>query len=265
MNYSFDVEMAKKLGVNEAIMLQNIVFWLKKNKANRKNFFDGRYWTYNSYKAFVELFPFWSEPQIKRIIQSLAEQGVIVKGNYNESPYDRTNWYSLTDEYAFLIGGNDLSDETKSSAQKNEVVPSILTDRKPDRKPDRKTDEDILSGRASTVSEIQEIVEYLNKKSGTSYRHTTPKTVSLLKARIREGFKLEDFKTVIDKKVALWGKDPKMQAYLRPETLFGTKFESYLNEKVSLGKLAHASGAFSEKVSKHFDALQAWANSDDAI
>lgn len=110
MTYSFDTELAQKLGVNEAILLQNIVFWLLKNKANGANYYDGRYWTYNSHKAFKELFPFWTENQIRRILESLFEKGVILKGDYNSSPYDKTKWYALSDKYAYLIGLNSQSD-----------------------------------------------------------------------------------------------------------------------------------------------------------
>lgn len=78
----------------------------------------------------------------------------------------------------------------------------------------------------------KEIVSHLNKRAGTSYRHTTAKTQQLIKARFKEGFTEEEFKTVIDKKVKTWLNDLKMNKFLRPETLFGTKFESYLNEKV---------------------------------
>ena len=77
------------------------------------------------------------------------------------------------------------------------------------------------------------IVSYLNEKAGTAFKHTTGKTKSAIKARIAEGFTIDDFKTVIDKKCAEWIGDPKMEKYLRPETLFGTKFEGYLNAKVS--------------------------------
>jgi uncharacterized phage protein (TIGR02220 family) len=92
------------------------------------------------------------------------------------------------------------------------------------------------------IKYIVEIVDYLNEKAGTSYRHTTKKTQRLIRARLKEGFTVEDFKTVIDKKVAEWLHDPKMSQYLRPETLFGTKFESYLNQKVvRKGARYHAS------------------------
>lgn len=77
----------------------------------------------------------------------------------------------------------------------------------------------------------REIVDYLNQKAGTKYRSTTKKTQSLIKARYHEKFTLDDFKKVIDNKVAEWKSDNEMAKYLRPETLFGTKFESYLNQK----------------------------------
>ena len=75
------------------------------------------------------------------------------------------------------------------------------------------------------------IVEHLNKSASTKYKSTTTKTQNLIKARAEEGFTLEDFITVIDKKVAEW-KNSDMEKYLRPETLFGTKFESYLNANI---------------------------------
>ena len=81
----------------------------------------------------------------------------------------------------------------------------------------------------STKYPFKEIIEHLNQKSGKNYRYSSKATQKHIKARIKEGFTLEDFKRVIDWKVSKWiGTD--MEQYLRPETLFGTKFESYLNE-----------------------------------
>jgi uncharacterized phage protein (TIGR02220 family) len=74
-----------------------------------------------------------------------------------------------------------------------------------------------------------EIVAALNGALGTSYRPTSKKTRQLIHARWAEGFRLPDFEAVIATMSAAWLNDPKMAAYLRPETLFGTKFESYLN------------------------------------
>lgn len=75
------------------------------------------------------------------------------------------------------------------------------------------------------------IIAYLNKKAGTHYRASSKATQRLIKARWNEGFKPEDFKKVIDVKTYEWLNDANMYKYLRPETLFGTKFEGYLNEQ----------------------------------
>lgn len=78
--------------------------------------------------------------------------------------------------------------------------------------------------------DIVEIVTYLNDVANKNYRHTTRKTQQLIRARMNEGFSVDDFKKVIDIKNAEWKDSTKMQKFIRPETLFGTKFESYLNQ-----------------------------------
>ena len=78
---------------------------------------------------------------------------------------------------------------------------------------------------------IVEILDHLNKRVGTNYKSTTKKTRDLIKARFNEKFTVDDFKTVIDKMCVEW-MNTDMQKYLRPETLFGNKFESYLNREV---------------------------------
>ena len=77
----------------------------------------------------------------------------------------------------------------------------------------------------------EEITGYLNEKSGSQFRSSTKKTQTLIKARFNEGFKIDDFKRVIDIKTNEWLNNKDMSKYLRPETLFGTKFESYLNQE----------------------------------
>lgn len=84
---------------------------------------------------------------------------------------------------------------------------------------------------AEFCANVKEIVEYLNSAIGSHYKPSVEKTRTFIRARLREGFTVEDFKTVIDKKARAWLGNREMQKYLRPETLFGTKFESYLNEQ----------------------------------
>ena len=82
----------------------------------------------------------------------------------------------------------------------------------------------------------KDVIDYLNLKAGTAFRSTSKDTQKHIRARIDEGYTLDDFKKVIDSKVSQWGKEPRpgekdMRVYLRPSTLFGTKFEGYLQEK----------------------------------
>lgn len=86
----------------------------------------------------------------------------------------------------------------------------------------------------NSSEQIEEIVNYLNEKSGSHYRTSTQNTKKHIRARLRDGYSVSDFKTVIDKKVKSWT-GTKMEPYLRPDTLFGSKFESYLNEKTAAG------------------------------
>ena len=102
MIYNFDSELANRYGVDEAIMINNFSFWISKNKANDKHFYDGRYWTYNSVSAFTELFTFWTEKQLRRILASLIDQKVLITGNYNKKKSDKTTWYSFVNESSFL-------------------------------------------------------------------------------------------------------------------------------------------------------------------
>lgn len=74
-----------------------------------------------------------------------------------------------------------------------------------------------------------EIIGHLNQVAGTNYKSNTKSTREHIHARWEDGFRLEDFKTVIDFKVKEWGQDERMRNFIRPQTLFGTKFESYLN------------------------------------
>lgn len=82
------------------------------------------------------------------------------------------------------------------------------------------------------INIYSEIIDYLNSKANTNYRVNNKKTRASINARIAEGFTIDDFKRVIDIKSAEW-LNTNMQQYLRPETLFGTKFEGYLNQKIT--------------------------------
>ena len=93
--FCFSKEDAEQYGVDGAVMLHHIRYWVAKNEANENNYHDNMYWTYNSTKAFAQLFPFWSARKIGRILSKLEDDGAIISGNFNGSRYDRTKWFTL--------------------------------------------------------------------------------------------------------------------------------------------------------------------------
>lgn len=96
MEHHFNIDIAKQLGIEEAIFIHNMYYWITKNAANKKLFFDGSYWTYNTKQAYAELFIYMSESKVKRLIAKLEKDNIIKTGNYNTNKMDRTLWYSFT-------------------------------------------------------------------------------------------------------------------------------------------------------------------------
>lgn len=104
-----------------------------------------------------------------------------------------------------------------------------------------------------TAYPFKEVIEYLNQRTGKKFKHSSKANQKLIKARVNEGYTLEDFKKVIDWKVSQWTGNKEMEKYLRPETLFGTKFEGYLNEVPSTKKVSPAETEKQEKPEKVID------------
>ena len=103
MEHHFNIKIAKELGIEEAILIHHFHYWVYKNAANEKHFHDGTYWTYNSKRAFAELFPYMNETKIGRVIKKLEDRKIIKKSNFNEDKWDRTNWYAFTDDGIKLL------------------------------------------------------------------------------------------------------------------------------------------------------------------
>ena len=104
----------------------------------------------------------------------------------------------------------------------------------PDNDPDSDCDNDKNNMSPPTSGgrpayQYAEIVDYLNQKAGTRYKHSSEDTRKHIRARVNDGYTLDDFKTVIDRKVKEW-KGTEWEKFLRPSTLFGSKFEGYLNQ-----------------------------------
>ena len=96
MHHVFVTEVADEYGIAAAVILNNIFYWVRQNEANEVNYHDGYYWTYNSKKGFSRIFTYLSEKQIRNALDCLRNNGLILTGNYNKNPYDRTLWYTVT-------------------------------------------------------------------------------------------------------------------------------------------------------------------------
>ena len=128
MEHSFDIKIAEEYGVVPAILLKNIYYWVEKNKANNHNYNDGTYWTYNSKKAWKELFPYLTERQLEYALSKLIEAGLIITGNYNKSANDRTLWYAIT-EFGFSKLQNCEMETTNLGNGKDKIVPPLPNDK----------------------------------------------------------------------------------------------------------------------------------------
>ena len=88
-------ELACKVGINEAIILQQIHYWCENNRKTNRNFHDGRYWTYNTFDQWAEQFPWLTKRHIQNLFAKLEKSGYLISGNYNKMKMDRTKWYTL--------------------------------------------------------------------------------------------------------------------------------------------------------------------------
>lgn len=95
--HSFNIKLAMEVGIEKAILLKNIHWWIFKNAKNGKNFRRGRFWTFNSSKAFAEMFPYMNPCSIRRWLIELEDDGWIITGNFNRKRNDKTKWYAVGD------------------------------------------------------------------------------------------------------------------------------------------------------------------------
>ena len=183
MYHQFDIDVAKEIGIVPAIILNNLYWWIDKNRANERHFYDGYYWTYNSRKAFAEQFPYLNEKKIGYAIQKLVDEGYVITGNYNKSTYDRTLWYAITEKgYSILQNCQMHFPKLSNGSDKNvKPIPDINTD--------INTDSCTVSNETvCRTSDVRRIIEAWNATGLTQVTKITADTNrgKMLKTRIRE-------------------------------------------------------------------------------
>jgi len=107
--YSFNEDIAIDVGFEESVMLDNIYFWINKNKSKSKvtHYHEGKFWMYSTVEKFTEQYPFWSSSQIRRILKNLKDNNYIETGEYNKWKPDRTKWYTVSPKGLSMLSDNN--------------------------------------------------------------------------------------------------------------------------------------------------------------
>lgn len=111
VKHFFSIEAAGAVGINAALVLENIAFWVRQNGAAGRNMHQGAAWTYGSVREIAERFPYLSEKQVRGALDRLQEAELIKADNFNKLKYDKTKWYTLTAEGERITAQGDTTDE----------------------------------------------------------------------------------------------------------------------------------------------------------
>lgn len=239
-------DLAYSIGLNEAIALQQVNYWLKETTSGLER--DGVRWIYNTNEQWLEQFPFWSESTLKRTFTRLKNLGVLKVEQLNKSQRDMTNYYTINYESELLdevkvtklksskctlpSGQNEPMQEVKVERYIGSNCTDVLTENTTENTTDIKNpicpvapqpDGDVL-----ITDQAKQVLTHLNQVTSSRYQVSTT-SLQNIRARIGEGFTVEELSLVVDYCNAKWSDDLTMAAYLRPQTLFQpTKFPAYL-------------------------------------
>jgi hypothetical protein len=124
VKHYFDKQVAKDYDIQTAIFLECMAHWTEINLNNNRNIHDGLCWVYNTVEAWQLTFNYLSTDQINRLLKKLLKKELLVKGNYNKTKYDRTNWYAMTPQvyeyYNYLITPRNVNLMCQSCDQSKE-------------------------------------------------------------------------------------------------------------------------------------------------
>ncbi|WP_231359826.1 conserved phage C-terminal domain-containing protein [Escherichia coli] len=256
-------DLAYRIGLNEAIALQQVHYWLKETTSGVEH--EGARWIYNTTEQWLEQFPFWSESTLKRTFTSLKKLGLLLIEQLNKGQRDMTNFYTINYENKLLddvISTRSIRSKCTSPSVQNDTMEEVRVKRSTGSKRDAvirsKCTDDLTEITTESTTEItdktscqvagqpdhevlitdqaKQVLTHLNQKTGSRYQ-VCKSSLENIRARLGEGFTREELVLVVDYSTAKWGEDLKMAEYLRPTTLFQpTKFPAYLQAATSWEK-----------------------------
>lgn len=229
--------LALRIGINEAIVLQQICYWLEDTTAGVE--YDGKRWVYNSINAWNEQFPWWTAKTIQRTVSSLKKMGLIYVEQLKKRQHDQTNYYAINYASPLLADKDNLSlsKETNCPNRKGQSVPMdkvklsqsigstcpTLTENTTEITTEITTTPSCQVASQpddewSLVHRSREVLRHLNKITGA--KHTEAQSsMGHIKSRLKDAFTVEELCLVVDYKHAHWEGTEEYQ-YMRPKTLF---------------------------------------------
>lgn len=128
-NLVINSELAVKIGLNEAVVLRQIYYWLEINEKLKRNYHDGKYWSYNTMENWKkENFPWWSTKTVERAFKNLVNSGLVITGNYNKDGRDRTKWYTIDEDVLEEVLKNTAGISTSECPDANRQNGQMHTD-----------------------------------------------------------------------------------------------------------------------------------------
>jgi len=191
---------AKKYGLLEAVILWHIRGFLTWAVTNNKNIFNGRHWTYNSVKAWQKQLNFCTEKQIRRALDNLKDEGILLTDNFNKHKYDKTTWYSINDD-AYLSVKDDahinqngpihLPKRAKAFAQTGEPIPKLSSKLSSDDELKKTSNNSLKEYESRFNTNSIELTEYLDEKGLRLLKKDVPKILESFKNK-------EDFRKFLN-------------------------------------------------------------------
>ncbi|MDA5091518.1 conserved phage C-terminal domain-containing protein [Klebsiella quasipneumoniae subsp. quasipneumoniae] len=237
-------DLAYSIGLNEAIVLQQLNYWLQETNSGLER--DGVRWIYNTTEQWLEQFPFWSESTLKRTFTRLKSLGVLKIEQLNKSQRDMTNYYTINYESELLdevkvtkskgskcavpSGQNDTMEEVNVKRSTRSKRTALIGSKRPD-DPTENTTESTTENKTPSCPVAPQpdepdpafiVLDHFNQMTNSNYGKggKTKTTLGYIRGRLSEDYSPEDLMLVVDYLTEKWAKDPKMSDYLRPKTLF---------------------------------------------
>lgn len=235
--------LACRIGLNEAIVLQQICYWLEETNSGIE--YEGKRWVYNSINAWNEQFPWWTGKTIQRTVSSLKKMGLIYVEQLKKKQHDQTNYYAINYESPLLTDKDNLSLSSKTICPNRKgqfaridkdnmpqsigtICPTVTENTTEITTEITGKDPCPVSAKPDDEQDEFKVLDHLNRAAGLRYQKSRS-SLGPIRGRLAEDFTAEELILAVDYTIAKWADDAKMRDYVRPETIFRQgKFPAYL-------------------------------------